>query len=382
MTAPADRTVYLDHHAATPLCGAALAAMTEAASECWANPASVHALGRRARAYLEQARDQIAQSIGASAADVVLTAGGTEACNLGTMGLHSASMAMLVSSAIEHPAVGAAMQSLAAEGIPLHRLPVLHGVAPSPEELARVLGTTPALVSLQWVNHETGTLLPIAAYGEVVRRSGGRLMVDATQALGKVPIDVEALGVDALAIAAHKVGGPPGAGALWVRRGVELTPRVLGGAQERGRRAGSPDVLAHVGFGAACAAVQQRLNAMQEVAALRDRLEASVRSLGGVINADRGARVATACNASFFGWRSELLVAAMDLEGICVASGAACSSGLSQPSPVLLAMYPEEPWRAAAALRFGLGVDTGAAEVDRAVAALTKVLARTSVGAA
>jgi cysteine desulfurase len=232
------------------------------------------------------------------------------------------------------------------------------------------------LVAVQWVNHETGTVLPVGEYAALCRRAGVPLFVDATQAAGKLPIDVRALGADLLALASHKLGGPAGAGALWVRRGLDVAPLVRGGAQERGRRAGSPDVTSAVGFGAACDVLSGRLAAQRALASLRERTEAQLRELGGVINAARGPRAATVTNASFAGRRGSELVAALDLEGVCVASGAACSSGLDQPSPVLLAMHSEQPWRASAALRLSFGPETTDREAETAVAALRRVLSR------
>jgi cysteine desulfurase len=198
----------------------------------------------------------------------------------------------------------------------------------------------------------------------------------ATQAAGKLAIDVRTLGADLLALASHKLGGPAGAGALWVRRGLELEPRTVGGAQERGRRAGSPDVAGAVGFGAACAALPERIAAQPALAALRERVEARLREMGAVVNGALGPRAATVTNASFAGRRGSELVAALDLEGVCAASGAACSSGLDQPSPVLLAMHSDEPWRATAALRLSFGPETSEAEAEAALGALRRVLAR------
>lgn len=374
--------IYLDHHAATPLAPAARAAMERALGEGWANPSSVHAAGRRARAGLEDARRAVAAAIGAEPADLIFTSGGTEACNVGIAGLVRRGGGRVVTTRIEHPGVLASIGKLEATGAEVIRLEVVEGVPPAAEVLAGVLAGPTQLVATQWINHETGNVLPISEYARVCDAAGVPLFVDATQALGKVPIEVESFaggvcrGLVALALAASKVGGPPGSGALWLRRGVDLDPLIAGGAQERGRRAGTPDAIAHAGFGAACTEVPVRLAAMPAVAALRDRLEAAVRAAGGRINGEAGRRVATACNASFPGLRGDHLVAALDLEGVCASSGAACSSGLAAPSPVIAAMYPAEPWRAASALRFSLAPSTTEAEVGTAIAALGRVLDR------
>lgn len=350
--------------------------MQAALGDAWANPASVHAAGRRSRALLEAARARIAAAIGAEPADIVLTSGGTEACNLGVQGLFRAGAA--VTTEVEHPAVARTLEWLEhARSACVTRLPVPRGVPPAPADVAAAVGGG-GLVAVQWINHETGTRLPIEDYAEVCRRAGARLFVDGTQALGKLPIDVRVLGADAVAIASHKAGGPAGAGALWVRRGVDLDPLLAGGAQERGRRPGSPDLLACVGFGAACTVIGRRLEAHARLATLRERWEAVVRALGGAINATDASRVPTVVSASFRGRRGDDLVVAMDLEGVCLSSGAACSSGLSEPSAVLRAMYPDEPWRAAGALRSSFGPETTETELEIAAAALQRVLARTA----
>jgi len=225
------------------------------------------------------------------------------------------------------------------------------------------------------VNHETGQILEIDGYAERCRRSGARLFVDGVQALGKVPIDFAAGHVDLAAFAAHKMGGPPGSGALYVRRGVEIKRVLAGGQQERGRRAGSPDPLAHTGFAAACALLGERLAGMPAVEARRDSIEARLVALGAVVNGV-GRRVATAVNASFAGWRGPELVAALDVEGLCASSGPACSSGLAEPSPVVAALHPTEPWRASSSLRLSLGPDVGEPEIERAIAVLEAVIPR------
>jgi cysteine desulfurase len=370
--------IYLDHHAATPVCAAARAAMDAALPTAWANPSSVHASGRAARALLERARQQIADALGAEqSADVVLASGGTEACNLGVRGLAGLPGGHVITTDIEHPAVARAIDWLAAEaGMRVTKLAVPAGAPFHPEQLIAALTPETRLVALQWINHETGTVLPIAEYARACRAAGVPLFVDATQAAGKLPIDVRALGADLVALASHKLGGPAGAGALFVRRGLPLGPLLLGGGQERGRRAGSPDVLSAVGFGAACASLDERLAHQPRLGRLRSQVELGLERLGGMINGGSGPRAPTVANASFAGRRGAELVAALDLEGVCAASGAACSSGLSEPSPVLLAMHPGETWRASAALRLSFGPETTEEEAENALAALARVLAR------
>lgn len=371
--------IYLDHHAATPLCEAAERAMQAAlrGGAAWANPSSVHAAGRAARALLERAREQVAAALGAQPADVVLTSGGTEACNLGVLGLRVPPGAHVVTTHGEHPAVLNAIATLVVgRQVSVSWLPISGGCAPSPGMLASAVGPDTALCAAQWINHETGSVLPVAEYARVCRAAGVPLFVDATQAAGKLPIDVVELDADVVAIASHKLGGPAGAGALWVRRGVAIDPIMQGGAQERGRRPGSPDVLCAVGFGAACEALGERLAAQSGLELLAEQAQAGMARLGGVDNGADGERVASVRNASFQGMRGDELVAALDLEGVCVSSGAACSSGLSGPSPVLTRMYPDEPWRASSALRLSFGPQTRETDLQFALEALARVLGR------
>jgi cysteine desulfurase len=322
---------------------------------------------------LEAAREEIARAIGAAAADIVLTGGGTEACNLGIRGL-AAGCARVVMTRVEHPAVAESVRRLESEGREVIALGVIEGRPPSAEELASHLGPD-TLVAIQWVNHETGTLFPIDQYALACREHQARLFVDATQALGKVVIDASAIEADAIALAAQKIGGPAGAGACWVRRGLPLQPVLDGGSQERGRRPGTPDTLSIVGFGAACRSIAGRLADQPRVAKLRDRLEASLLELGGVLNGGP-CRTGTVSNLSFTGWRGPLLAAALDLEGICISTGAACSSGVQEPSAVIAAMYPDAQWRAGSAVRISLGIETTERDIETTSHAFRRVLAR------
>ena len=365
--------IYLDHHAAAPTPDPVRQAMHEAAAAAWANPSSTHAAGRAARQLLEMAREDVATSIGAEAADVVLTGGGTEACNLGLRGL-ARSRSRVLTSQVEHPAVAESVRRLGAEGREVISLRVAGGRPPSGDELAAHLGPN-TLVAIQWVNHETGTVFPIHEYAEACRERDALLFVDATQALGKVPVDVGALRADAVAVAAVKIGGPAGAGACWVRRGLTLEPVLAGGSQERGRRPGTPDTLSMVGFGAACRLTVHRLAQQAQIARLRDSLENELLQLGAVPNGV-APRTGTVSNLSFRSWKGPLLAAALDLEGICLSTGAACSSGLEEPSAVIRAMYPDEQWRAGSAVRISLGMETTERDIETASQAFQRVLAR------
>jgi cysteine desulfurase len=365
--------IYLDHHAAAPTPDAVRRAMAEAAPAAWANPSSTHAAGRASRQLLEAARQDVAQSIGAGAADIVLTAGGTEANNLGIRGLANG-CGRVVTTETEHPAVAESVRRLEKSGFDVIRLQVLGGEPPSAEELGQQLGPN-TLVAIQWVNHETGTVFPVQRYAQVCREHRARLFVDGTQALGKLPIDAEALGADAIALAAQKIGGPAGAGACWLRRGLDVEPVLDGGSQERGRRPGTPDTLSMVGFGAACRLTETRLEQQPRLAELRDRIEATLVDLGGVRNGV-APRTGTVSNLSFRDWQGPLLTAALDLEGVCVSTGAACSSGLQEPSAVIRAMYPDEQWRAGSAVRISLGMETTAQDIELASVVFERVLTR------
>jgi cysteine desulfurase len=371
--------IYLDHHAATPLSEPVREAMARAHAQAWGTPESVHAQGRAARALREAARQELAAALGAKPADLVLAGSGTEALNLAVLGLARGAPAgaAVVVGAVEHPAVLAPARQLEREGFSLCVLPVPAGAPLGVDRLQQQLAAGPvACVAVQWVNHETGTIFPVAEYAAACRAAGVPFVVDACQALGRLPLDVGALGAAALVVSAAKIGGPAGASALWHERGRALSPVLHGGQQERGFRPGTADVAALAGFGAAARALEGRLQAMPRVAAQRDRIERAACALGGVVNGDAGARVASVSNVSFPGWRAEVLVAALDVEGMCVSAGAACSSGLGAPSPVLQAMYPDEPWRAEAALRVSLGPETTDEEVDGAIEILTRVLGR------
>lgn len=371
--------IYLDHHAATPILLVAREAMASAHELSWANPDSVHGAGRKARAARETARRQLAEALGAKVADIVLAGSGTEALNLALLGLarsrEQRANASVVTSALEHPAISASVAQLAREGQRVVELQAPRGLPSSPEQLAALLDDGTTCVAVQWVNHETGTIFPVAEYAAVCAARGVPLVVDACQAFGKLPVDIGKLGATAVVVASAKIGGPAGVSALWHERCTPLAPVLHGGAQERGFRPGTPDVAALAGFGAAATRVEERLAAVPRIAALRDRLEAACVALGASVNGE-GPRVGTVSNVSFPGWRSDILVAALDIEGVCVSAGAACSSGLATPSPVLRAMYPAEPWRAESALRISLGLETSSDDVDQAIQLLQRVIGR------
>ena len=376
--------IYLDWNATTPPHADVLAAMRLAAEDAWANPSSVHGPGRRARLELERARQAVASLCRRDARDVVLTSGGTEANNLALHGLLGEGHGALVVGAVEHPSVLRAAEALAARGVGLRV------VAPEPAgsvplealraALAALRGAAPLVVSLQAVNHETGVIQPVAELAELCRSVDAYLHVDAVQAVGKLD-PAEWAVADLLTIAAHKIRGPKGIGALVLRPGVRLQPLLRGGAQEQGLRPGTQDAAAAAGFAVAAERAQVTATAAEQArtAALRDELEAQLGELGAGSAGPperngTGRRSAQVSNLSWPGWSGAELCAALDLEGVAVSSGAACSAGTPEPSPVITAMLG--PGRARSAVRISLGEDTSRAELAAAVAAFARVLGR------
>lgn len=346
--------IYLDHNATTPLGDAARAAMAAALDEV-GNPSSLHAEGRRARDRVERARAEVAALVGGAREEIVFTSGGTEANNLALAGLGQGGA--IVVSAVEHPSV------LEAAGAARRVVPVDRDGRVDLEALARAAAGA-ALVSVQLANHEIGTLQELAAVVAVARRAGARVHTDAVQAAGKLPLDVRALGVDAMTLSAHKLGGPKGAGALWLRDGLDVAPLLRGGHQERERRPGTENLVGIVGFGAAAAVVEPA------TAALRDRFEAGCVALGARVAGAGAPRVPTTSYVAWDGVEGELLMQALDLEGVAVSTGAACSSGSLEPSPTLRAIgFPE-------GIRVSFGRANTAADVERVLALLPSLLER------
>ncbi len=366
MSAPSG-VVYLDWNATTPPCPSVLEAMAEAQAS-WGNPSSVHALGRRARAWVEGARERLAEALSVHPRDVLFTSGGTEANNLA---LHSARL--LVTSRLEHPSVVRLAERLEGEGrarwLPVHPDGVVR-----PDEVASVLGDAPegTWVSVMLANHETGALQPIADVASVAHRFGARLHVDAVQGFGK--IDARAWdSADALTVCAHKLRGPKGIGALAWRPGGAPSQLLLGGAQERGIRPGSQDAVLAAGFRAAVEAID--IARHQLTSTLRDRLEQALARVG-IVNAVDAVRLPHVSNLSFPGWRGDELVAALDLHGVCVSAGSACSAGTTEPSSVIRAMLGEE--RARSAVRISLGDTTTVRDIETALFAFDEVLGTAS----
>ena len=368
------RRVYLDCSATTPLDPRVLAAMMPYLTENYGNASSVHLFGQQARSAVDKARRQVAALIGARANELIFTSGGTESNNLAVRGICEAAEARgrhIVTSAIEHPSVRGPIEQLEKKGWEVTRLPVYDDGVVRISDLDLAIRPDTVLVSVMLANNEIGTIQPLAEIGAFVRerRAAGQHLwfhTDAVQAAGRIPIDVDALGCDLLTISAHKIYGPKGTGALFIRRGVRVLPQQVGGHQERERRAGTEPVANIVGFGAAAElAKQEMLDRNEHTGRLRDRFESEVanRIDDIVFNGHRDARLPHLSNVSFRFIEGEGLLIHLDLQGIAVSTGSACSSGTLEPSPVIRALGRDDEL-ARGAIRFSFGKDNTEADVD------------------
>ena len=371
------RLVYCDYNAGAPIRAEASVAMTRALAQ-GGNPSSVHAAGRRARALIEDARERLAGSLNASAENVVFTSGATEALHLA---LTSTNAASLIVSAIEHDAVF----EHATKGLKTNRIaPVDANGIIDLDALAALLAAAPkpALAAVQLANNETGVIEPMAAIAALCREHGALLLVDAAQAFGRMPVNVADLDASYLVVSSHKIGGPPGAGALILAPGAPFTIGRFGGGQERGRRPGTENMGAIAGFGVAADwVVRDMANEVARMRTLRDRFEAGL-PREAVVFAAKAARLPNTSNFALPGIAAETAVIAMDLEGVAISSGAACSSGKVRSSRVLAAMGVG-PDLAKSALRVSFGYASEDDDAEAALAALAKIAQRRAlVGAA
>ena len=375
--------VYLDYNATAPVRPEAQRAIADVLAHAPGNPSSTHGFGAAARAALARARKQVAEALGVAAETIVFTSGATEANN--TVLRHAThaggvpgAAARLVTCATEHPAVLEEARVLEAEGCRVAVLPVGPDGRLDPAVFEAALEPGTRLASVMWANNETGVIQPIAELARIASAHGVPFHTDAVQALGKLPLALADLPVDYASFSAHKLGGPKGVGALYVRPGAGLTPLFRGGSQERGRRPGTENVPGIVGFGAACAAAQSDLEAAhRRHAHLREQLWDGIRAAipDAVRNGAAEQTLAHTLNVSFSGASGEALVEALDLEGIAVATGAACHAGSTEPSHVLTAMgLPPE--LGACAIRMSLGPGIDEAAIARVLGALPGVVAR------
>ena len=375
---------YLDYAATTPVLDAVVEAMLPYLRSAFGNPSSVYAVGREAKKGLEEARERTAAAIGAEPSEIVFTAGGTEADNLALKGAAFRARAMrpnanhVITAAIEHHAVLHAAEWLEKQGFRVTFLPVTGDGVVDLEALERALGPETALVSLMRANNEVGTLQPVAEAAALTREHSRALVhTDAVQALGKVPVDVDVLGVDLASFAAHKIGGPKGTGALYVRRKTPLEAIVHGGGQERDLRSGTPNVAGIAGMGVAAEiAAAEVASEGPRLAALRDRLQEGVSALPRVtVNGAGAPRVPGTLNVCIEGIEGESLLLMLDAKGVAASSGSACTSGSLEPSHVLLAMGVR-PELAHGSLRLSLGRASTGEDVDAVLDVLPPIVER------
>ena len=374
--------IYADHNATAPLRPEAREAMLAAFDMGATNPSSVHARGRAARAVVESARVQVGGAIGSRAADVIFTGGGTEADALAVQGVVDALGAgcTLIVSAIEHEAIA---KSAGHSGALVQAAYVTEAGTLDLDDLrtrmdnwdSEALGTPVLCVML--ANNETGIIQPVAEAAAIMREAGGLTICDAVQALGKIPVNVAMLGVDYLTVSAHKVGGPQGVGALWHRAGAPLKAILYGGGQERSLRSGTENVAGIAGFGAAVDAAVRDLPKYAALAAHRDNMEARLKAEGGVVVIGEGSeRLAGTSNFARPGFRAETQVMALDLAGVCVSAGSACSSGKVKRSVVLMAMGASDAL-AESAIRTSFGWNSVPADFDGVADAWLEAARRT-----
>ena len=373
--------IYLDHNATTPLLPAVVDAMHEALCGLHGNPSSTHAEGAAARRAVEEARARVASLLHTAPESIVFTSGATESNNLALQGIarsRSAQGRHIVSSNVEHPSVEEPLRALEAEGWRVTRLPVDRGGHLDPDAVSAALCSDTVLVSILWAHNETGIVQPLANLAERLRGRGLVLHADATQAVGKMVVDLGDLPVDLLSGSAHKMNGPKGAGFLFVRAGAQPAPWLRGGPQERRLRGGTHNVPGLVGLGVACEIAERELPArVARYAALRDRLWAGIAAAvpDAVRNGGTSEDLPNTLHVEFPEAAGDVLVEALDLSGIAVSSGAACASGSIAPSPTLQALG-RTPQQARSALRLSVGEGVDAAQIDRVIAVLPNLVRR------
>ncbi|MDA8227264.1 MAG: cysteine desulfurase NifS [Desulfitobacterium hafniense] len=376
------RRVYMDHSATTPVDPEVAKLLMSYYTERYGNPSSVHSFGREVKDALEQARQQVAELIGAEPSEITFTSGGTEADNmavLGTAEIMRKKGKHLITSAIEHHAVLETCEYLAKNGFELTIIPVNEEGIVSVEDVAKAIRPDTILISIMHANNEVGSIQPIAEIGKLAREKGIVFHVDAVQSLGKIPINVKEMNVDLLTISSHKIYGPKGVGALFIRKGVRLAPILHGGGQEKRRRSGTENSPGIIAFGKACELEGQRMVAEAErIRKLRDRLQKGIldRIEYAKVNGPVGDnRLPGNLNVSIRFVEGEALLLSLDMVGIAASSGSACTSGSLDPSHVLLAMGLSHEI-AHGSLRFSLGRQNTEEDVDYVLEQLPKIVER------
>lgn len=374
------RTVYFDNNATTPLDPRVLDAMQPYLTEQFGNPSSVHSYGQRARYAVDTARSKVATLIGADPEEIIFTGGGTDACNMAIFG-HVRFMdgkAKLLSSRVEHPAVLRCVEYLEdTEQAKVDWIEVGEDGVVDLSCLSTKMKRNPSLVTVMAANNDVGTVMPISEVAEIVHSHGALLHSDAVQAVGKIPVHVGDMGVDLLSCSSHKLRGPMGVGALFVKRGVRIAPTIFGGYQENRRRAGTENVAGIVGFGAACELLCAELaDTSKKVKLLKAKLEQELHAIEDVtIYGQHAERLPGTCYAGFSGIEGETLQMALDINGFAVSVGSACSSESRKPSHVLTAMGVSAK-DASSAIRFSLGPMNTDEEVDGLLSSLSQLLAQ------
>jgi len=368
--------IYIDHNATAPLASEAREAMRQAL-DISGNPSSIHAEGRAARDLVEEGRREVARLVGGEADEVVFTSGGTEADALGVVGLALAARragrpARVVTTPIEHPAIGGAARGLAELGFEIDAVRVDAVGRIDLDDLAARCAAG-GVLAFSAANHEIGTVQDVAAVAAIARAAGLAIHVDAVQAAGRAPLAPITAVADTVALSGHKLGAAKGTGALWVRRGVDVASAWPAGHQERGRRPGTENVVGIAGLGAVARTADPAR--WDRVRALAARLEAGLVALGARIHGAGAPRIGNTINAAFAGARGESIVIALDLAGVAASTGAACTSGSVQPSPVLLALGQPAP-AAREAVRFSLGLTNTDEEIDQILALLPAIVER------
>ena len=372
------RRIYFDNNATTPVLPEIFEVMRPFFTEQFGNASSIHQDGQQARAAVERARELVAKLIGARTSEVVFTSGGTEGDNLALFGMVKAGD-HVITSTIEHEAILNACKRLEQNGCEVTYVPVDGRCLVNPDDVRRALRPNTKLITVMMANNETGVLQPMAEIGRIAAEADVYFHTDAVQAAGKVPIDVNGIGCDLMSISGHKMNAPKGVGAFYVRKGTLVQPLFYGGKHERSRRAGTENVPGIVALGKAAEFARDGFanGAVERIRELRDRLESTVTSTieATGVNGDGGPRVPNTANLFFDYIEGEALVIALDLKGIAASTGAACSSGATEPSHVLTAMgLPPE--RARGSMRFSLGKQTTADEIEYFLSVLPETLAR------
>jgi len=374
------RLVYLDHNATTRPSEAVAVAMAASMLEAWGNPSSSHALGSQAKSALVRARSQVAALLGARPAEIVFTSGATESNHtaiLGALQLHPGKR-HIVTSAVEHPSTLRLLAWLERQGVCVTYLPVDAQGRLDPAKIADAITPRTALLSLMWANNETGTLFPVEGLARLAHEAGALFHTDAVQAVGKVPIELKSTQIDFLSLSAHKLHGPKGVGALYVRKGTKFTPFMRGGHQERARRGGTENTPGIVGLGVAAELARSRMREdAVHVASLRDRLEQGVMQQIGRcrVSGDLDNRLVNTSNIAFSDIEGEAVLTHLDRAGIAASTGSACTAGSTEPSHVLRAMnLPDDALRGA--IRFSFSRENTVEDVDDILRILPGVVAK------